>query len=183
MAHNNVAVYYGQSDQTSAVQLTTICADPNVDIVTLAFLTTFFGPGGWPTLNIGPNCSPPTSAQSQAGASGLLDCVDDGFAAQVTQCQADGKKVLLSLGGAPGYSDTTITSAGQAQELAQTLWNLFLGGQNSTTDAMRPFGNVVLDGLDIGKYCLVSSRFGSFTYADADITKIMSQVPHFTSML
>lgn len=152
MANDNVVVYYGQTTQTSAVPLTEICADPSVDIVILAFVPTFFGPGGWPTLNMGPHCWAASTAQSQAGATGLIDCVSDGFATQVQQCQDVGKKVLLSLGGAQGYSNTTMPSDQDAKTLASTLWDLFLGGTGiPQTNAIRPFGNVVLDGLDIGE--------------------------------
>jgi Glycosyl hydrolases family 18 len=152
MANGNVVVYYGQTTQTSAVPLTQVCADPNIDLIILAFVPTFFGPGGWPTLNMGPHCWAASTAQSQAGATGLIDCVSDGFADQVRQCQDAGKKVLLSLGGAQGYSDTTIPSDQDAEMLASKLWNLFLGGMEiPQTNAIRPFGDVVLDGIDIGK--------------------------------
>ena len=152
MANDNVVVYYGQTTQTSAVPLTQICADPNIDLIILAFVPIFFGPGGWPTLNMGPHCWAASTAQSQAGATGLIDCVSDGFANQVRQCQDTGKKVLLSLGGAQGYSDTTIPSDQDAEMLASQLWNLFLGGiEIPQTNAIRPFGDVVLDGIDIGK--------------------------------
>ena len=151
MARDNVVVYYGQSDETSNVPLRSICADPSVDIVILAFLTTLLGPGGWPTLNIESNCGPSTKAQLQAGASGLIDCVSDGFAHQISQCQAAGKKVLLSMGGANG--DIEIPDPGTAHEMAHTLWDVFLGGDNATTTGIRPFGRVVLDGIDIGTYC------------------------------
>src|SRR5271156_5797727 len=152
MAKGNVVVYYGQTTQTSAVPLTQVCADPNVDLVILAFVPTFFGPGGWPTLNMGPHCWAASTTQSQAGATGLIDCVSDGFANQVRQCQDAGKKMLLSLGGAGGYSDTTMPSDQDAEMLASKLWNLFLGGMEiPQTNAIRPFGDVVLDGIDIGK--------------------------------
>jgi hypothetical protein len=152
MANDNVVVYYGQTTQTSAVPLTQVCADPSIDLVILAFVPTFFGPGGWPSLNMGPHCWAASTAQSQAGATGLIDCVSDGFANQVRQCQDAGKKVLLSLGGAQGYSDTTIGSDQDAEMLASKLWNLFLGGTEiPQTNAIRPFGDVVLDGIDLGK--------------------------------
>ena len=154
MAGDNVVVYYGQTTQTSTVPLTQICADPEVDVVILAFVTTLFGPGGWPTLNMGPHCWAASAAQSQAGATSLIDCVSDGFADHVQQCQDVGKKVMLSLGGALGYSDTTIPSDRDAEMLASKLWNLFLGGTEiPATNAIRPFGNVVLDGIDIGEHC------------------------------
>lgn len=46
----------------------------------------------------------------------------------------------ISLGGA-GASDG-FSSDSQAQSLANTIWDLFLGGSSST----RPFGSAVLDG-------------------------------------
>ena len=101
---------------------------------------------------MGAHCWATTSAQSAAGASGLIDCVSDGYSTQVKSCQAAGKKVFLSIGGAKDYSDTTIANDASAREVAYTLWNLFLGGtSNSTTAPIRPFGDFVFDGLDLGK--------------------------------
>lgn len=154
MARDNVAVYYGQSDETSNLPLESLCNDSNIDIVILAFLTTLQGPGGWPTLDIESNCGPPTKAQLQTGASGLIDCVSDGFAHQISQCQAQGKKVLLSIGGANGNIE--IQDPDTAREMAHTLWDLFLGGGNTTTNGIRPFGSVTLDGIDIGTSILFS---------------------------
>jgi chitinase len=151
MSSSNVAVYYAQTDQTTSVPLTEICSDPSIDIVILAFVNNFFTPyptGPYPTLNLGPNCWAASSAQTSAGATGLIDCVSDGFAGLVRSCQSTyGKKVLLSLGGAVGYSDTRIPNDTMANAFADTLWNLFLGG--SGLESIRPFGDVVLDGIDI----------------------------------
>jgi chitinase len=151
LSPSNVAVYYGQTDQTSAVPLTEVCSDPNVDIVVLAILNNFYTPypsGPYPTLNMGPNCWAASSAQVSAGATGLIDCVSDGFSELVRTCQNQyGKKILLSLGGAIGYSDTRIPDDTSANTLADTIWDLFLGG--SGLESIRPFGDVVLDGIDI----------------------------------
>lgn len=151
LSPSNVAVYYGQTDQTSAVPLSELCSDSSIDIVVLAFLNNFYTPyptGPYPTLNMGPNCWAASSAQVSAGATGLLDCVSDGFAELVQSCQnIYGKKVLLSLGGAIGYSDTRIPDDAAANALADTIWDLFLGG--SGLESIRPFGDVVLDGIDI----------------------------------
>lgn len=148
---SNVAVYYGQTDQTSSVTLTEVCSDPSVDIVILAFINNFFTPyptGPYPTLNLGPECWAASSAQISAGATGLIDCVSDGFAELIRSCQrTHGKKVLLSLGGAVGYSDTRILNDTMANAFADTLWDLFLGGNR--LESIRPFGDVVLDGIDI----------------------------------
>ncbi len=102
---------------------------------------------------MGANCWAATSAQVNAGATGLIDCVSDGFANQVKECQNIGKKVLLSIGGAVGYSETRINSAGDAVRIADNIWNLFgEGGMNDDSIfAIRPFGDVIVDGFDIGK--------------------------------
>lgn len=97
---------------------------------------------------MGPNCWGASSAQVSAGATGLIDCVSDGFSELVSTCQNQyGKKVLLSLGGEIGYSDTRIPSGAAANTLADTIWDLFLGG--SGLASIRPFGDVVLGGIDI----------------------------------
>jgi chitinase len=94
-------------------------------------------------------CWAANAAQVGAGATGLIDCVGDGFASQVAACQSAGKKVMLSLGGA--ISNTYIPDAAAAKEAARMLWGLFLGGtSNSTLQNIRPFGpNLKLDGVDI----------------------------------
>lgn len=58
----------------------------------------------------------------------------------IKACQAKGKIVTLSLGGAGG--SVGFSSDSQAQTLADTIWNIFLGGSSPT----RPFGDAVLDG-------------------------------------
>jgi chitinase len=153
MSSSNVAVYYGQTDQTSNVPLSIICADRDVDIIILAFVNKLStGPVGYPALNMGPHCWATSSAQVHEGATGLIDCVGDGFAEQVKSCQNTGKKVLLSIGGAIGYSETTIASEEDAVRIADNIWNLFGGGMdNDTITAIRPFGDVIFDGFDIGK--------------------------------
>lgn len=65
------------------------------------------------------------------------------LASDIKACQAKGKIITLSLGGATGAA--TFSSDAQAQTFADTVWNLFLGGSSST----RPFGDAVLDGVDL----------------------------------
>jgi chitinase len=144
----NVA-YYSQTDLTSAVPLNQVCSDPSIDIVILAFVTRLIAGGGYPAMNMASNCWAPTAAQQAAGATGLLDCIDDGFSSKIAQCQQKGKKVFLSLGGSAG--DLSMSSDAQAVQAANTLWNLFLGGTDPAVTPLRPYGNVVLDGIDIGK--------------------------------
>ncbi|KAG5633744.1 Chitinase 1, partial [Asterophora parasitica] len=65
------------------------------------------------------------------------------LASSIKACQARGKIVTLSLGGATGGS--TFASNAQAETFAQQVWNLFFGGSSNT----RPFGDAVLDGIDL----------------------------------
>ena len=55
---------------------------------------------------------------------------------------------MLSLGGY--ISNMDIPSAAAASTAAQNLWDLFLGGgqSNAAITAARPFGSLVLDGID-----------------------------------
>lgn len=83
----------------------------------------------------------------------MIDCVADGFADEVNRCQDTGKKVLLSIGGAAEYSETTIPSEEDAVRIADNIWNIFGAGglDDETIMPIRPFGDVVFDGFDIGK--------------------------------
>ncbi|PSS32059.1 hypothetical protein PHLCEN_2v2166 [Hermanssonia centrifuga] len=65
------------------------------------------------------------------------------MAQDIQTCQSKGKLVTLSLGG--GTGQVGFSSDSQAQTFATQIWNMFLGGASST----RPFGSVVLDGLDL----------------------------------
>src|ERR1700720_2326798 len=58
-------------------------------------------------------------------------------------CQSKGKIITLSLGGAIG--SVGFTDDDQAATFAQTLWNDYFEGSSTT----RPFGNAILDGIDL----------------------------------
>jgi len=150
-APNLTIAYYGQSNMTAKVSLSQLCAGTSVDIITLAFINSFYGPTDPSKMNItldfnGYLCQAPNQTQIAAGVTGLLDCTIDGFAAEVAACQAQGKKVLISAGGAS--ANLSMPSQEAAEEVAKTLWDMFLGG--SGLKGVRPFGDVVLDGFDIG---------------------------------
>jgi chitinase len=143
-ATDNVAVYYGQTSGTAADGLSSLCQDPNVDIVILAFVYDFFSQGGYPSANFGPACTAPNAAQA-ATAPGLTNCTI--LAPEIAGCQQMGKKVLLSLGGY--IANSSFSSDAQAQQFAETLWNLFGSGTAGDPD-LRPFGSTVtVDGFDI----------------------------------
>ncbi|GMN44482.1 hypothetical protein TIFTF001_013675 [Ficus carica] len=121
-----IAIYWGQN--TNEGTLADTCATSNYQFVNIAFLVTF-GNGQTPVLNLAGHCTP-----TGGGCAGL--------SADIKACQGRGIKVLLSLGGAVGsYS---LSSADDARQVADYLWNNFLGGQASS----RPFGDAVLDGID-----------------------------------
>ncbi|KAF5375105.1 hypothetical protein D9758_000069 [Tetrapyrgos nigripes] len=65
------------------------------------------------------------------------------MASDIKTCQSKGKLVTLSLGGATG--SVGFGSDSQAQDFAQTVWDLFFGGSSD----MRPFGDAILDGVDL----------------------------------
>ncbi|MCJ1346034.1 hypothetical protein MMC31_004245, partial [Peltigera leucophlebia] len=153
-----IAVYYGQRN-TDKTTLGTICQNPNVDMVALAFLTHFFGPGGFPTINFGAACGGQTPQMTNAGATGLLSCIY--MAADIKKCQGLGKKILLSVGGAREYSQTAIPDKLKAKSLAKQLWDLF-GTGTGVDPGLRPFGNATIDGFDIGVSFLLFSVLKTF---------------------
>ena len=146
-ASDNLAVYYDQTGATGQITLDDLCQDSNVNIVIVAFLTTYFGPGDYPTVNFGAACgSHQTSEMAFKGATGLLSCSD--LAENIIKCQDLGKLVLLSLDEAD--ATTAFFSDSQATTFATQLWNLFEAGTGEDS-GLRPFGNVKVDGFDIGK--------------------------------
>jgi hypothetical protein len=147
----NVAVYFGQSRATSTEPLNTLCANPSIDIVILAFVidrdySISANSGPYPWINFGTACGAQSTIQEQV-APGLLQCVQ--LASFIRDCQSTyGKKVMLSVGGAS--SQISFPTASDASEFATILWQLF-GPPGSVSDDLRPFGNVTLDGFDVGK--------------------------------
>jgi chitinase len=131
--------------------LASVCQDPSTDVIALAFLTTFFGTGGLPVINFAGSCNGPTFPgtdllECDQIAYSLLELVMLTFVYRqdIKTCQAAGKIVLLSLGGAIGQYG--FSSASQAESFATTMWNVFGGGSSST----RPFGSSIIDGYDLG---------------------------------
>jgi len=144
---DNLAVYYGQNSygathsDTAGWQkdLATYCQDDAINAIPLAFLNVYFSTGGMPEINMANTCS--SSSNAPFPGTNLANC--QFMATGIKACQARGKIVTISLGGAGGGG--TFTSDAQAQTFADTVWNLFLGGSSAT----RPFGDAVLDGIDL----------------------------------
>jgi hypothetical protein len=130
-------------DTTLAAQ----CADPNIDIAVLAFVITANYESKYPLLNFGAACGGQTPEMASE-APGLLSCPD--LAGHIETCQETyGKKVLLGIGGA--VSQISFPGPEDASNFASVLWDLF-GPPGNINAALRPFGNVTIDGFDIGMF-------------------------------
>ncbi|CAK9441670.1 uncharacterized protein LODBEIA_P55380 [Lodderomyces beijingensis] len=128
---NQVALYWGQNGAGGQERLSYYCQDAGVDIVLLSFLNDFPDPTN---VNFANQCG-------NQYPSGLLHCSQIGE--DIKTCQASGKKVLLSLGGAAGTYGFNTPADGAAY--ADVLWNKFGAG---TEDSERPFDDAVVDGFD-----------------------------------
>ncbi|KAH9945621.1 class III chitinase [Amylocystis lapponica] len=167
--YDNVAVYWGQdsygathSDQANFQQpISYYCQDDAIDVIPVAFVDTFFGSGGVPVIDLANTCNA-TNGPYFSGTQ-LYNC--SFLASDIEYCQSKGKIVTISLGGAGG--GVGFQSDSQAQTLADTVWNVFLGGSSST----RPFGSAVLDGVDL------DIEGGSTTGYAAFVTQLRT---HFT---
>ncbi len=146
-----LTVYWGAEDDSTT--LDDVCGDSSYGIVNLAFLNYFFSDGGYPSIAIG-DLDGPSDAQRKAGATGLKD--GSSLVPAIKKCQAAGKLVILSMGGANDYADVTLKDDAQGQQIADTVWNLFLGGTKNSE--LRPFGAVKLDGVDLGQHLLCSFK-------------------------
>ncbi|KAM5537237.1 hypothetical protein V8D89_009170 [Ganoderma adspersum] len=162
---DNLAVYYGQNSYGAThgsdtanwqKDLSYYCADDTIDVIPLAFVNVFNGAGGLPSLNMANTCNP--SDDTNFPGTSLPNC--QFLASQIEACQAKGKIITLSFGGATGAA--SFSSASEATTFGDTVWNLFLGGSSST----RPFGTAVLDGVDI------DVEGGGTTYYDSFIKRI-----------
>ncbi|KAJ7969851.1 Acidic endochitinase [Quillaja saponaria] len=121
-----IAIYWGQNGNEGT--LTETCATGKYSYINIAFLNKF-GSGQTPELNLAGHCNPATNG-----------CT--GISTDIENCQKQGLKVMLSIGG--GIGDYSLTSSEDAKQVADYLWNNFLGGKSSS----RPLGDAILDGID-----------------------------------
>ncbi|KAL3960903.1 hypothetical protein ACCO45_006020 [Purpureocillium lilacinum] len=155
-----LAVYWGS--ESGSTTLDDVCSDSSYNIVNLAFLNYFFSAGGYPATSIG-DLGGPSTAQREAGATGLQD-----------------GSSLISAMKACHYADVTLDSDAQGEQMADTLWNLFLGGDS----ALRPFGDVKLDGIDLDNessdhtgYLAMIRRLRSHYSSDSSKAYYLSAAP------
>ena len=64
----------------------------------------------------------------------------------IPACQALGKKIMLSVGGAT-YTEGGFSSPSEAISAADNIWEIF-GPKTPGSTALRPFGSAVVDGFD-----------------------------------
>ncbi|KAI0034212.1 glycoside hydrolase [Vararia minispora EC-137] len=147
-SRTNLAVYWGQnsygathtSDTSNWQQsIGHYCQDDTINAIPVAFLNVAFSTGGLPSIDLANICN--INGNSVFPGTQLPDC--SFLASEIQACQARGKIVTISIGGATG--GVAFTGVDQARQFADTVWNLFLGGSSST----RPFGAAVLDGVDL----------------------------------
>ncbi|CAI5756215.1 unnamed protein product [Candida verbasci] len=133
-SNSNIAVYWGQNSGGNQQRLSYYCNSENADIFIISFMHVF-------PQNLQLNFA--NACEGTYTSSGLLQCQN--IAEDIKTCQSQGKKVLLSLGGAAGSYG--FSSDSQAIEFADTLWDLFGNSKNVATND-RPFFDSVLDGFD-----------------------------------
>ncbi|XVE64314.1 hypothetical protein DITRI_Ditri07aG0091500 [Diplodiscus trichospermus] len=140
-----IAIYWGQNGNEGT--LTATCATGKYAYVNIAFLFKF-GNGRTPEINLAGHCNP---------ASNGCTAVSNG----IRSCQSRGIKVMLSIGG--GAGSYSLASKADAKNVADYLWNNFLGGKS----ASRPLGDAVLNGIDF------DIELGSTQYWD-DLARYLS---------
>lgn len=150
---SNLAVYWGQNSYGQATgsalsqqRLSYYCANSDIDIIPLAFLTVI----GNPALNFA-NAGDLCTAIS---GSNLFYCSE--LETDITECQTTyGKTILLSVGGST-YSEGGFSTSAAAVTAANNIWADF-GPYSSSSSAPRPFGKAVIDGFDFDFESTVSN--------------------------
>ncbi|KAF8078280.1 chitinase [Lyophyllum atratum] len=143
---DNLAVYWGQDSAGHQQRLSFYCDDDTIDVFPMAFLYIFRGKGGLPVIDFSNICGL-GSGRTFSGTD-LTDC--SFLESDIRKCQAKGKIVTLSLGGAT--SKVGFSSDAEAAEFGQLLWDMFLGKFfffSSGNGSIRPLGSVALDGIDL----------------------------------
>ncbi|GFF40539.1 endochitinase A1 [Aspergillus lentulus] len=170
-SRSNLAIYYGQGPDQ--LRLSHFCKETSLDIINIGFINYFpdMSPGHWPGSNFGNQCDGSYYATDDGVVTKLLSGCHQ-IMEDIPICQAAGKKVLLSIGGAYP-ADQSILSEDTAVAFATFLWGAF-GPVAEGWEGPRPFGNVVVDGFDFD-----IEHNGGFGYATMVNTfrQYFNQVP------
>ena len=129
-------VYWGQDD--SERSLASYCASgQGIDVIVLAFLSKF-GNGNTPSGNFGNECTIDSKGSGEGSCHSLASDIDT--------CKSKGIKVLLSSGG--WGADYDLSSNGDADGVAWSLFNEWAAPGVVSSSAPRPIGNTFVDGWD-----------------------------------
>lgn len=102
------------------------------------------GANGYPGTNFGNACGGSYYKSPDGKETRLLEsCAQIG--SDIQYCQAQGKKILLSLGGAS--PDVYVASESSAKDMADFLWGAF-GPSKPDWTGPRPFGDACVNGFD-----------------------------------
>ncbi|KAJ5134472.1 Glycoside hydrolase superfamily [Penicillium atrosanguineum] len=144
---SNIAVYWGQNSLEAAggkgqpqQALSYYCDNKDIDVIPMAFDMMINGPGGAPQVDF---ASASADCDVFPGTQ-LKNC--PGIGKDIKTCQDKGKTIILSIGGAT-YSEGGFKSDADAKDGAQLIWETF-GPKKDGSKALRPFGDVSLDGFD-----------------------------------
>lgn len=138
-------LYFGQnklgqlSKDMDEPSLYEVCSTSPHSVIILSFLRKHFSTNGLPGLSLSKHCTKTMFTSDKFGADFYpLNCA--ALAEDIQKCQGLGKKIVLSVSPLD-----ILESADDAKKSALNVWNLFFGG----TSKYRPFGDVVLDGIDL----------------------------------
>jgi hypothetical protein len=143
---NIVQVYVGRYPgiARTITDLNSLCASPNIDIITLAGVTTYFAEGAprpLPIADFDGLCNYTLFLLP----SGTDDCA--ALSTALRECQTiHGKKLFLAI--EAGTDTTTLRSAREAATFASVLWDTF-GAGRSTASGARKYGGPRTNALGI----------------------------------
>lgn len=161
LATPGVNIYWGQQGEGSN-RLRNYCDTPGFEYVTIGFINSSpeHDPSGlrYPGTNFAKHCiSDKYQNPDNEENSNLLSRCGQ-IAADVRYCQRQGKKVLLSIGGASGSDyDYSISNGPEGEYFAEFIWEAF-GPFNPDSDKPRPFDDNFL-GADEGQEHFVFDGF------------------------
>jgi len=157
---NEVVAYWGNGD---GKDLREYCTDSSgIDVVVLSFIDQY-GDGKAPSGGF----NEPSDGYCTINGDGSGSCPN--LASDIKECQSKGKKVILSVGG--GGAPGTLSSTGDAQGVAYSLWNSYGNPdfKDSGDSSPRPFGDAFVNGFDFD----IETTSGESHYA-ALIQKLQS---------
>ncbi|KAJ4368183.1 Chitinase 2 [Neocucurbitaria cava] len=170
----NLAVYWGQNSagkQETQTRLSTYCTDSDIDVIVIAFIDVVNTGTGRFHLNLanqGYNCT---------DSSPQYVCLE--LEADIIDCQAKGKTVLLSMGGERASGEKGYANEVLAKQGAQMIWDTF-GPDQSKGGVFRPFGSASVDGFDLAFETNVLN-IGPFAKALKELMKTSNKQQYLTA--